>query len=1123
MVLEALGAASAVLALLETSLKSAEFCRSVRDNFLQIRQDAQGATEKNFILEDYSKDLGEVAKECRSKLKQTQAVSSRKIVKIANDCLKDADELAALLRTVRGSGASSESKSEAAKATFRAMKERKTIEKLENRLRAHQAAWDTVVIQDIRNQQDLAKVEQTAEFKAFHGHLQELIKKQTSAEESNSKQHAMTLARLEEMKLADETAHNKTLERVDQASRQIAVGSLVKSLSFDGQHARKEMLRDPWPSTCDWIFAEHEDYPENPAGLTEHVFLDWLKTDSPLYWISGKAGSGKSNLMNYMAGHECTEEQLQLWSGGDAVLILDFFFWRPGTPLQKSLPGLMRSLLYQLLESRRDLAEIVSQELEAGMSAGWTQLRLRQLFEKCITELKDTPLVFFVDGLDEFDGDSSELLDLLLLLPQCGRTKVCVSSRRENNLIPRLDALPQLWMEHVNERGIRIYIDDKLIPLGLQPSLAQWIAYRAGGVFLWAVAVTRSVSEGLHNGDDDAMIEKLIEQMPEEMNELFRHLLQRINKAYRGDKTLYFILRAKQLADQELLEDPNLAVIIAATTAEGYLPYSYYIEQCERLRRQVPARSGGLLEVAPGHESLIDHAWAVPQDDSADPQAWHSLEDIAAARRIVEADSLVKDMCHCENSRILWLHRSAYDFSMEPDFMATMGFINHPPDSEILFSYLSGYLKLLAVAPSRSCGQAIRPTSQKVHEAASYIYACRHHLSDRTDELLSRLRAIVTSIRPAALSEDTQLGYPGEPETGTHALADHQAIEDSVYLGEMQERVFWAACAEEKLYDYIRQHLFTWPESAGSSLAMSTMVESCCHNRRGGFFRAPKSTFLLEVLQRLSLTLPDVTEASSTQRYANVRIRPDWSWVPDHTRMSWRDPSSCVADGKRDQETMLNMVKAWLRFTMLLIMSSTAGEFSKGLPSIVLEIMQSFTPILNSREVFVAVEHRHRWDKTRLWLEASSDAFPQVALARWLPPVALREISEAYAQRPPRFRISCGTRIGPFAETRHVVACFEPPGSLRESNFEPSLFKPREDILLNPEPGWALSANAYVEIHFLLTDDKFRAALIDEIWAASPDTLDGWQQLYLLACVRRSKNDAKNLGLSDVEKRVLGL
>ena len=127
----------------------------------------------------------------------------------------------------------------------------------------------------------------------------------------------------------------------DMTTRQIHV-----AYEFDG-------IEDSY----DWIFDEPTE--SNHAVDQEHEgcytqskwnnFSRWLKYGNSVYWINGKAGSGKSTLMNYVCDHKKKGEYLRQWSAGKRLLTPAFFFWNAGSRQQKSIDGLLRSLVYQML------------------------------------------------------------------------------------------------------------------------------------------------------------------------------------------------------------------------------------------------------------------------------------------------------------------------------------------------------------------------------------------------------------------------------------------------------------------------------------------------------------------------------------------------------------------------------------------------------------------------------------------------------------------------------------------------------------------------------------------------------------------------------------------------------
>ncbi|KAK3386184.1 hypothetical protein B0H63DRAFT_560619 [Podospora didyma] len=72
-------------------------------------------------------------------------------------------------------------------------------------------------------------------------------------------------------------------------------------------------------------------------------------SDESSFWVTGKADSGKSTLMKFLASYSTTEQLLRGWSSPKETTIAAQYFWSTGTAMQKSWLCLLRSLLYDIL------------------------------------------------------------------------------------------------------------------------------------------------------------------------------------------------------------------------------------------------------------------------------------------------------------------------------------------------------------------------------------------------------------------------------------------------------------------------------------------------------------------------------------------------------------------------------------------------------------------------------------------------------------------------------------------------------------------------------------------------------------------------------------------------------
>ena len=69
------------------------------------------------------------------------------------------------------------------------------------------------------------------------------------------------------------------------------IDKVLSSLSFPSMYARQEAIHDVYPDTYQWIYDS-----TNEALRPWSNFVEWLKAGNEIYWINGKAGSGKSTV-----------------------------------------------------------------------------------------------------------------------------------------------------------------------------------------------------------------------------------------------------------------------------------------------------------------------------------------------------------------------------------------------------------------------------------------------------------------------------------------------------------------------------------------------------------------------------------------------------------------------------------------------------------------------------------------------------------------------------------------------------------------------------------------------------------------------------------------------------------
>ncbi|KAH0425556.1 high-affinity nicotinic acid transporter [Colletotrichum camelliae] len=334
--------------------------------------------------------------------------------------------------------------------------------------------------------------------------------------------------------------------------------SLVRSLHFEQIYDRESDIRQAHDNTLEWIFQD------SSLGFNE-----WLQSEHGLYWISGKAGSGKSTLMKFLTNDSRTHQSLKIWGGGN-LIIAKHHFWSAGTSLQMSQEGLMRTLLQNILLRRPDLCGKVCPKRWSETSLleplPWTRgelldclMNLGNLTSEC-EDGRESPVRFciFIDGLDEYSGDHAELSKLVLRLASFDNIKLCVSSRPWNEFT---DAFGQsrwkLELHELTERDILLFTSESLgqndkfqilrtkSPIDAD-SLIEQISQRAQGVFLWVFLVVRSLLRGLGNEDNLPTLNRRMLELPNQLEDYFGRMLDTIEPVYMmpAARTLLMVSRA---------------------------------------------------------------------------------------------------------------------------------------------------------------------------------------------------------------------------------------------------------------------------------------------------------------------------------------------------------------------------------------------------------------------------------------------------------------------------------------------------------------------------------------------------------------------------------------------------
>ena len=411
---------------------------------------------------------------------------------------------------------------------------------------------------------------------------------------------------------------------------------LLGSFYFAGLNTRVNTISKPHELTYGWIFDE-----QTPDGSVQIPFSRWLEEGDGHFWIRGKAGSGKSTLMKFIAKNSETYRCLKVWSNGKPLVAASFFFWNTGTELQKSQEGLLRSLLFEILRQNRELVPYVYDNLtdqrKSSLSCDisekhsltyrddtWNYEELMAIYKALMEREIPAKFFFLIDGLDEYEtygnGTYRDLIDILKGLMVTQNVKICLSSRPLTQFLDAFSRSPNasLKLEDLTSPDIQHYASAKFRGheqyhklQELDPNYGVFIedvVRKAQGVFLWVVLVVRDLLEGLTYNDTIGTLRERLEGLPEDLDRFFKHIFESIPRIYKEQTARTFRLALSNNYPVSLMMYASLDDVgencDLSRQQHKLFSVSDVATKKDIMQRRLDGRTKGLLEV---HRSAGSH------------------------------------------------------------------------------------------------------------------------------------------------------------------------------------------------------------------------------------------------------------------------------------------------------------------------------------------------------------------------------------------------------------------------------------------------------------------------------------------------------------------------------------
>ncbi|KFY40830.1 hypothetical protein V495_05241 [Pseudogymnoascus sp. VKM F-4514 (FW-929)] len=309
----------------------------------------------------------------------------------------------------------------------------------------------------------------------------------------------------------------------------------LRSLYFDGQDSREEEIAQALPETFDWIWKD--EYCD---------FLSWLRYGRGIYWISGRPASGKSTMMKHLFSTALKNAEKNFKDQERPVIIGYFLDRSKGNLKVRTLEGIARSLLWQLLKQyphRFDYILPLYKEMKrCRPSTVWKASELHTALKDTISHTPSRAIWIFLDALDEYEGDTVNIADFCKNLSTVASEKVriCVSSRPEPEITHTFRSEQVLEIQRHTEEDVKKYITHELqrvehiLDESTRDRIIEQISLHANGLFMWVRLVSREIVKDSLSGTKTSSLLTRVnglrqESSRREMSDLYTQILGRID------------------------------------------------------------------------------------------------------------------------------------------------------------------------------------------------------------------------------------------------------------------------------------------------------------------------------------------------------------------------------------------------------------------------------------------------------------------------------------------------------------------------------------------------------------------------------------------------------------------
>ncbi|KAG5301908.1 NACHT and WD domain-containing protein [Histoplasma ohiense] len=338
--------------------------------------------------------------------------------------------------------------------------------------------------------------------------------------------------------------------------------------------------------TCEWLSstASYIQWRNNPSS------------GPAIFWLGGNPGAGKSVLAGYAI------EMLEAMGAE-----VSYFFFKFGDESKSKLNTCLRSIAFQMASRNESLKELLLSMHSDGIEfdKGDERTIWRKIFLSGIFQAPIPPQYWVIDALDECTDFVSFFGPMLAKLDNSIPIHILITSRPTAILQQQFYGLGtgRVVCEQISAadtlHDVRIFVEEKSMLLDVEPndrdSLVERILAKSNDSFLWT-AIVLSELLNVHGQED---INRVLEEVPQEMEPLYSRILETMSRAKHGKKLAQAIL-AWSICAQRPLTVPELESALNLDLSDTFLHF----------RRSIKDTCGQLVSIDGFGRVQIVHATA---------------------------------------------------------------------------------------------------------------------------------------------------------------------------------------------------------------------------------------------------------------------------------------------------------------------------------------------------------------------------------------------------------------------------------------------------------------------------------------------------------------------------------